>query len=390
MLHRTHRFLLRLFFFSTLTITPALGQWALLRTDADSLIRIGRDHIYGARFDQARQVFAQVIERYPHHPAGYFLDAMIEWWQMQLDRRNSARYEATFLAKIDRVLAVCDSILEHNPYDIAGLFFKGGALGYRGRYYATVQSWLKAANDGRLALDILIKCNQLAPSNHDIMLGTGIYNYYAAALPEKYPVLKPIMVFLPSGDKRIGILQLEAAARNATYADIEAKVLLQQVYGAQFENQPHDYLRISQELYERYPTNPLFHRRYAVALLQVGNYDSSIAHWHRILDAYRAKAPYYDAYAAREALYYIGWHLFISGKYDQALAYFYKCDEACRLLDEDPSGFMVKLNLYVGKIYDLQGKRDLAIMQYKKVLRWQDVQNAHAEAEQYLKTPYSK
>ncbi len=384
----------RLFFacsaIGCLASSTAVAQWALLRTDADSLIRVGRDHIYGARFEEARRVFALVIARYPSHPAGYFLDAMIEWWQMQLDRRNSSRYESAFLEKIERVITICDSILEHNPYDIAGLFFKGGALGYRGRYYATVQSWLKAANDGRLALDILIKCNQLAPSNHDIMLGTGIYNYYAAALPEKYPVLKPIMVFLPSGDKRIGILQLEAAARNATYADIEAKVLLQQVYSAQFENQPHDYLRISRELYERYPTNPLFHRRYAVALLQVGSYDSSIAHWHRILDAYRTKTPYYDAFAAREALYYIGWHLFNSGNYDQALQYFYKCDEASRLLDEDPSGFMVKLNLYIGKIYDLQGKRDLAIMQYKKVLGWQDVQNSHAEAQQYLKFPYTK
>jgi tetratricopeptide (TPR) repeat protein len=386
----TPRILLTLCVVGSTIAVPVFGQWALLRTDADSLIRIGRDYIYGAKFDDARRAFADIIARYPHHPAGYFLDAMIEWWQMQLDRRNSRRYESTFLAKIDRVLALCDSILEENPYDIAGLFFKGGALGYRGRYYATVQSWLKAANDGRLALDILIKCNQLAPSNHDIMLGTGIYNYYAAALPEKYPVLKPIMVFLPSGDKRIGILQLEAAARSATYADIEAKVLLQQVYSAQFENQPHDYLRISQELYERYPTNPLFHRRYAVALLQVGSFDSSIAHWYRILDAYRTKVPYYDAYAAREALYYIGWHLYMLGKYDEALSYFYKCDEACRLLDEDPSGFMVKLNLYVGKIYDLQGKRDLAIMQYKKVLSWQDVQNSHAEAEQYLKTPYRK
>jgi hypothetical protein len=51
---------------------------------------------------------------------------------------------------------------------------------------------------------------------------------------------------------------------------------------------------------------------------------------------------------------------------------------------------MVKLNLYVGKIYDLQGKRDLAIMQYKKVLSWQDIQNSHEEASRYLQTPYGK
>lgn len=381
---------IRVFFILLFPGISLYAQWALLRSDADSLIRRGRDCIYAAQFDSARFIFAEVIRRYPNHPAGYFLDAMIEWWQMQVDRRNARSYESTFLRKIERVLTLCDSILDHNPYDIVGLFFKGGALGYRGRFYATIQSWLKAANDGRLALDILIKCNQLAPTNHDIMLGTGIYNYYAAALPEKYPVLKPIMLFLPSGDKQIGILQLESAAHHATYADIEAKVLLQQIYSQQFENKPHEYLRISRELYESYPTNPLFHRRYATALLQVGSYDSSITHWQQILDAYRTKTPYYDAYAAREALYYIGWHHFNAGNYNDALQYFYKCDEACRLLDEDPSGYMVKLNLYIGKIYDLQGKRDLAIMQYKKVLKWNDIQNSHAEAERYLASPYGK
>ena len=42
------------------------------------------------------------------------------------------------------------------------------------------------------------------------------------------------------------------------------------------------------------------------------------------------------------------------GDHDLALRYFYKCDEASRLLDEEPSGFMAKLNLKVGQIYDLQ------------------------------------
>ena len=365
------------------------SQWVLMRTDAEKLISKGTQYIYNTQFDSASICFNKVVESYPNHPAGYFLEAMIDWWRMQLDHRANI-YDQAFLSKVDKVVEVCDKTLDTNEYDIAALFFKGGILGYRGRYYASNQSWLKAANDGRDAFDILIKCNKLAPSNHDIMLGTGIYNYFAAALPDLYPALKTVMIFLPSGDKKLGLLQLEAAARDARYANIEAKVVLQQVYGNQFEKNVNEYMRVSEELYKAYPNNAFFHRKYASALIQVGKSDTSEIAWHLILKHYRLKTFGYDGYTAREALYYLGWFAFNRAKYDDALQYFYKCDEACRLLDQDPSGFMVKLNLYVGKIYDLQGKRDLAINQYNKVLSWNDIQNSHSEAEQYKKSPYGK
>jgi predicted negative regulator of RcsB-dependent stress response len=74
-----------------------------------------------------------------------------------------------------------------------------------------------------------------------------------------------------------------------------------------------------------------------------------------------------------------------------ALKYFYKCDEACRKVDKDgPSGFMAATNINIGKIYDLQGKRDLAKKQYQKVLSWKDVSDSHKEAQKFMNKPYGK
>jgi tetratricopeptide (TPR) repeat protein len=112
--------------------------------------------------------------------------------------------------------------------------------------------------------------------------------------------------------------------------------------------------------------------------------------WKAILDNYRSKAFGYDAFCAREALYYLGTFEFNRGNNDQALQFLYKCDEASRYLDEDPSGFMVRLNMTIGKIYDLQGKRELAKVQYNKILSWSDYQNSHSEAEQYLQQAYRR
>ncbi|MCX6139974.1 MAG: tetratricopeptide repeat protein [Candidatus Kapabacteria bacterium] len=364
----------------------ANAQWVLIKADGDTILQRGINHIYNVEFEAAHNDFRKVISMYPTHPAGYFLDAMVEWWRIYLDRRNKSADEQ-FLKKIDKVLLVCDQMLDSTPHNITALFFKGGALGFRGRYHAMRENMFSAADDGRVALDILQECQKIAPGNHDIMLGTGLYNYYAAALPEKYPALKTVMVFLPRGDKVIGLAQLKAAARQAKYAANEAKVVLIQAY-FDFEKNPLEAMEFARDLHRTYPMNPAFQRAYGRCLVSLGPLDSMELCWRDLLVRYMDKKTGYDKLAAREALYYIGVARMMSHDPEMALKYFYKCDEACRVLDEDPSGFMVKTNLKIGQIYDQQGKRDLAMKQYRKVLDWDDVGGSHAEAERYMQSAF--
>ncbi|MCS7176709.1 MAG: tetratricopeptide repeat protein [Candidatus Kapabacteria bacterium] len=362
------------------------AQWVLMREDADSLVQQGIFYIYNMQFDTAEHYFRELIRRYPEHPAGYFMDAMVSWWKILTNRRSRA-YDEEFLAKIQRVLDVCEPILERNPYDIVGLFFKGGALGYRGRFYAMRESWIRAANDGREGFEILTRVQRLAPTNYDVLLGTGVYNYYAVKLPEMYPILRPLLLFLPPGDKELGIAQLRASARNARYAATEAKVVLLQIL-YDFEHNIPEALTVAEELFQQYPRNPYFHRYLGRCYVRMGYLDKMEEVWREILRRSIEKWNGYEELTAREALYYVGLALMQRGQYEEALRYFYKCDEMSRVLDEDPSGFMVKVNLKIGNIYDLQGKRDLALMQYRKVLSWRDVQNSHAEARRYMEKPY--
>jgi len=75
----------------------------ILKSDADSLIKLGSDYIYNIQFKQAEDCFKEVITMYPDNPAGYFLDAMVEWWRIETFR-NSTTYDDIFLKKIDKVL----------------------------------------------------------------------------------------------------------------------------------------------------------------------------------------------------------------------------------------------------------------------------------------------
>ena len=78
----------------------------------------------------------------------------------------------------------------------------------------------------------------------------------------------------------------------------------------------------------------------------------------------------------------------IQKNFDEALVDFYRCDELSRLLDtQEVSGFMVMSNLKIGQIYDLQGRRDAAVQQYKKVLAMKEYQDSHAQAEKFMNDP---
>ncbi len=364
------------------------SQILFIKSDGDSLVKAGIDLIYNVKFDSAHQKFEAVKRMYPLHPAGYFMDAMVDWWRISLDR-STKKYDKQFLDKIQRVLDVCETAIGKDRSDVVALFFKGGALGFRGRYWALREDWLSAADDGSTALPILQECQKIAPSNRDIMIGTGIYNYFAAMMPEKYPMLKPVMMFLPSGDKKIGILQLRAAANSAKYAAVEAKVVLVQLY-YDFEQSPSEALPYAKELAQQYPDNPYFQRAFGRCLVQLGPLDTMEILWRNVIISCLNKRTGYDRHAAREALYYVGLSRMLHNDYDMALKYFYKCDEASRILDQDPSGFMVKLNLKIGQIYDIQGKRSLAVAQYQKVKSWRDYTGSQAEADRYLNEPYRR
>ncbi len=57
-------------------------------------------------------------------------------------------------------------------------------------------------------------------------------------------------------------------------------------------------------------------------------------------------------------------------------------------MDKESTGFMVNTNMYIGNIYDLQGKRQLAIKQYQKLFKMKDFDGSRDKAGRYIKNPY--
>ncbi|MEW6509386.1 MAG: tetratricopeptide repeat protein [Bacteroidota bacterium] len=355
----------------------------------EALARRGIDHVYNLEFEQAEADFQELARLKPGHPAGPFFLAMVEWWKIMTDLDNE-QYDRQFLAALDGVITMCDSMLDRNPNDVTAIFFKGGSIGFQGRLQFHRNDYLAAANPGRRALPLVQEAFALDPGNFDILLGTGIYNYYADVIPEEYPLVKPLILFIPPGDRQKGIEQLTLAYRKGTYASVEAGYFLMQIYYF-YERDYGKALELARDLTGRFPNNMVFHRYLGRCHVSLNNWEAGEQVFAEIARRAEGGQRGYGPAVEREAQYYLGVAAMMIRRFDEALEHLYRCDALSRTLDTDgASGFMSMANLKIGMIYDCQNKRSLAELQYRKVLDMREYMNSREQAEQFLKTPYAQ
>ncbi len=355
----------------------------------EAMAKQGIDHVYNLEFEEADRDFSEMIRLKPGHPAGHFFLAMVDWWRILINLEDESR-DRKFMDELDRVIALADSMLEKNPDDIDAIFFKGGALGFQGRLKFHRNDYLAAANAGRKALPLVEAAFSLDPSNYDILFGTGIYNYYADVIPSEYPFVKPLLLFIPSGDKNKGIAQLFTAAEKGKYAGTEAAYFLMQIYYFYERDYPR-VLELAQKLTHRFPNNMVFQRYLGRAYAAMANWPMAESVFQEIVARCRRGQRGYTIYLEREATYNLGVTFLALGRLDEALENLYRCDELSRQADKtEASGFMAMANLKIGNVYDLQGKRTLAVMQYNKVIGMKEFKDSITQARSYLKAPYAR
>ena len=358
-------------------------------TRFDSLITAGVRQIYNIEFEDAHSTFEIVKQEFPERPAGEFFDTMTFWWKIMIDLDNEEN-DDEFYDRIDNVIDFCDEILDNDPENVDAIFFKGGALGFRGKLLSLRRDFFDAALDGKEALPLVYEAYALDSTNVDVQLGFGIYNYFAAVLPEKYPFIKPFMIFFPSGDKLKGINQLENVATNGKYAKIEARYFLMSSYYL-YENNSNAALRYAKMLFEDFPNNPTFHRYYGRIYVRKGNYKNAAGIFKEVLSKCNEGKRGYSTKVKREATYYIAMDYKLKNQPDSAKIFFDESLSISRLIDEDEeSGFWINTVLYLGQINDQLGNREKAIEYYNEVLDLRERNDSHKIAERYLQKPYKR
>jgi tetratricopeptide (TPR) repeat protein len=355
----------------------------------DSLISRGIHQLYSIEFEKAELTFETIKKDYPKHPSGKFFEAMVVWWRILLDLRVEI-YDDILRDKLELVIEHCDDILDEDEKNVDAIFFKGGALGYRGRLSSLRGDWFDAAADGKDALPLVFLAYELDSTNTDVVLGFGIYNYFAEVIPQRYPAVEPLMIFFPEGDKKKGIEQLEFVGKKGKYAKYEALYFLMTSYFS-IENNNYKALEYAKILNEEFPDNPRFESYRGRISIRINDYKNAFNIFSSIINKYNLGYMGYTERIRREAEYYVGDYYKRIDSLDLSEKHFLNSEAISRIVDkENESGFLVNTLLYLGEINDLKGNRSKAIKYYKEVLDLDEYGNSHSKANRYIKSPYKK
>ncbi len=369
-----------------IAIAPTFGQDSVLDEPfVRNRAKEGLDLLYDMRFEEAASLFSSIGERYPAHPIGPLLAALNTWWQILLDFSNTEHDEAFYAAMTD-VVDRCTEILEADPGDFDAMFFKGVALGFRGRLRSNRRDWLRAAADGKRAMDYVLEVARQRPESHDYAFGQGLYRYYAAVIPDRYPVVRPLLAFLPRGDRVEGLASLERTATFGHYFRSEATYFLLQIYYL-YESDYARSLEYVGRLRDTHPGNSFFHTLEGRIHARWGDWARSAAVFDDVLDLFKSGAPGYTPAMAEQALYYMARSHMEDGRYTEALTLLLQLEALSARLPQD-TYFKVMGRLNQGMAYDATGRRDLAQNRYEQVLAMQEWGSSQRQARRFLRTPF--
>ena len=337
--------------------------------------------LYDMQFEEATAHFEAISKRYRNHPVGPFLLALTLWWEILLDLSDTQHDEAFYVA-MTRVIERSNEMLEQDRNNFDAMFFKGIALGFRGRLRSNRREWIRAASDGKRAMNYVLAVADVDSTNDDYVFGRGLYDYYAAVIPRRYPFVRPITSFLPKGDRARGLAALARSATRGYYVRTEAAYFLLQIYYV-YESDFAKSIEYATMLRQRHPGNPFFHTIEGRVYARWEDWATSEYIFRDILQRYLDNQPGYNAAAAEQALYYLARAQMVFENYKAAARYLLQLKALSARLEDD-TYFKVMGRLLQGMVHDALGQRVRAEDYYRQVLSMRAWGSSHTQAKRYL------
>ena len=379
------------------------------RTQFEELRRSGLDALYNIDYDKAQRDFKQIVQLYPNHPGGYQLLAARLWIKTLYESR---RLQASLYSgesfytngdddKVDPKIVtefrnltrdakrLAEAKLKQEPKNIEALDFLANTEGLKASFEEAVERrHIAALRDGNDAVDHHREVLKLDPKYVDAQITIGLYEYVVGSLPPLVKIVAGATGY--RGSKKRGLRMLEEVAQQGRWSQDDAKSVLILLYTR--EKRFADVVKFARELSAKYPRNYLLRLETADGLVSLA------AQKRKENDAAAAAQAEKEAFEtfdevirdrnAGRALDLIhfkyGEALLTAGQGERAAKEFL----AATKVERAEPGLVTMAHLYAARAYDVAGKRDEALAQYKEVLARPNVYDAHDEAKRGLKQAY--
>lgn len=364
----------------------------------DPLNRVAFDHFYNLDYDRAVSDFDQVLQRHPDDPfaVNHFLTAVLFRELYRMGALNTGEYandtfihaahrpaDATVKQQIKDLVQRAQQLeerrLAENSKDVEALYARGVTRAQFATYTAMVEhAWFSALRNAVGARRDHERVLELAPAETPAKLIVGAHNYVMGSLP--LALRASVTVLGIGGNKEKGLKYLGECAQGTGETSTDAKILL--VLFLRREHRYQEALPIAHELIRSYPHDVLMALEEGNLLRAAGNNQDAVGIYRKVWQAGREGR--YDGLHYEIAALSLGDLLRSQKDYASAVAAYERVNEAAQ---PDPE-VLQKGNLAAGEVYDLLGKRELAVKKYQAVVAT-DPATAYAEtANKLLKEPY--
>ncbi|HEU4507138.1 MAG TPA: hypothetical protein VFR78_02790 [Pyrinomonadaceae bacterium] len=382
------------------------------RARFEELRRSGLDALYNIDYDKAQRDFKEIVQLFPNHPGGYQLLAARLWIKTLYETRrlqgslySSESFYSSGDDKVDPKIVtefrnltreakrLAEAKLKKEPKNIEALDFLANTEGLMASFEEAVERrHFAALRDGNDAVNRHREVLKLDPKYIDAQITIGLYEYVVGSLPLPVKILAGATGY--RGSKKRGLAMLEQVAKEGRWAQDDAKSVLVLLYRR--EKRFEDLLRVTRELSTKYPRNYLLRLETADALVSLAGVKRKQNDLQGAAQAEKEAFATFDellrdknvrdtAARALDLIHFkYGEVLMAAGYHDRAAKEFL----AATRVDRGEAGLITMAHLYAARSYDVAGKRDEAVTQYKEVLSRPNVYDAHDAAKKGLKQAF--
>jgi tetratricopeptide (TPR) repeat protein len=240
------------------------------RPDLLEKVNTSLNHTYNFAFEDARDIQQELLRATPDHPAPFFLEALILYWE-HFPLLPEDQASVRFLGLMEQCVQMAENLIEQEETYLEGIFFD-----LFGRAFPAM-FWSDNGKSGKLVPDLRTMYKrtkegfELKEDFVEFYFSTGLYNYYIEAYPEAHPVYKPLLSFMQKGDKKLGLQQLNHAINHAVYLKVEA-ILFMSLIQLKYEEDLQTAAIYARRLYQDYPRNTYYQGHLITILLHQDRY----------------------------------------------------------------------------------------------------------------------
>ncbi len=367
-----------LFFFVFFGFFTATAQNRLLEhPPALDLVKQGLFFIYNTEAGKADQFIEEIERMMPQHPVGPMMRALNTNWSSNPLNTESQEFKI-LNGHLTQALDRTKQLLKEDPKHMEAVFFAMAINSWLAQFYDEEGSTLKALSAAKKAYHFMKIGFEMLDQSPEFYFSTGLYNYYRVQYPEANPIYKPFMWFFRTGDKALGLKQLEHASKTATFTKAEAAMYLAHLH-LRYEQNPQLAVKFSRSLVSQYPSNTFFKINYTEALLAAEEYPKTFTIIQSLI---QESKPFYRM--SGEIFY--GIYLERSSKdYEKALKWYHQALETSAGLGRRADNKKSLAHAGIARISASKGQLDLAKKHYRQAQKLAQYDTVKDEAKAYLR-----